>query len=250
MGYRYSINNGVSKIKSYWRRAVLGIMALAFPMSMVVASGARAVVSQNYSLFGDAQIVSPGNASANAAQVRSDASVAPGYGGIDFPTTTTWANLTTLSADYNVTDDDCFGGSPRFSVDVDTTGDNVADGDVVVHFGPSPNFSGCAAGWQATGNLIGNNDAGRYDFSHLGGSGFTTYSNAPAAVQTGTVTGISLLVDSSWGFQDSEQTILIDNVNINTNTYDFEPVPTKESCKKDGWKTRLTLVRSRTKVIV
>ena len=157
-----------------------------------------------------------------------------------------WASLTTLSSDFNVTDDNWGGGSPRVQIRVDTTGDGISDGSVRVSFGPSPSFTGCAAGWQSTGNLIGNEDAGRYDYSVFGGSPFTTYSNAPANVQAGQVVGVFVVVDSSWNDAatggDGEQTTLVDNINLNGDVTTFDPVlvgpPTnKDECKKDGWKT-------------
>jgi len=132
-------------------------------------------------------------------------------------------------ADYNVTDDNCGGGSPRFQIQVDTNGDNVSDGNVHVAIGPSPSFTGCAAGWQSTGNIIGDTDAGRYDYGQFGGSAFTTYAGAPANVLAGTVRNISIVVDGSWSAAasggDSEQTVLVDNVVINNATYDFTPAP-------------------------
>ncbi len=153
------------------------------------------------------------------------------YSGITFNDAVgvAFTSLTNLSASYNVTDDDCGGGSPRFQIQVDTNGDSVSDGNVMVAFGPSPNFTNCALSWQSTGNVIGNNDAGRYDFSAFGGSPFTTYSNAPASVSSGTVRNISIVVDSGWSNDatngDSEQTVLIDNVVINNATYAFDPAP-------------------------
>ena len=194
-------------------------------------------------LFGDATIVAGGNPG-NAASLPSDTSLLNGYSGVVVSPSAPipWAGLTTLSTDYNVTDDDCFGGSPRYSLGVDTNADNTVEGYVHIAIGPSPSFSGCAPGWQSTGNLIGNADAGRYDYSQFGGSPFTTYSGAPASVLAGNVVEAFIVVDSSWGFADSEQTILVDNVLINTDNHTFDPVlvgpPTnKDECKKDGWKT-------------
>lgn len=138
-------------------------------------------------------------------------------------------SLTNLSSSYDVTDDDCGGGAPRFQIQVDTNGDNISDGNVHVAFGPSPSFTNCLPGWQTTGNMIGNNDAGRYDYSAFGGSPFTTYSNMPASVASGTVRNISIVVDAGWSADasngDGEQTILIDNVAINSTTYSFDPAP-------------------------
>ena len=115
------------------------------------------------------------------------------------------------------------------------------DGYVHIAIGPSPSFTGCAAGWQSTGNLIGNGDAGRYDYSQFGGSPFTTYSGAPAAVLAGTVVEVFVVVDGSWNAAatggDSEQTVLVDNIDVNGELYTFDAVTpiTKDECKKDGW---------------
>lgn len=194
----------------------------------------------SYTLFGDASIVAGGNPG-NAAQIRSDVSVAPGYGGVNVSPASpiSWASLVTLSTDYNVTNDNCGGGSPRISLGVDTNADNVADGYVHIAIGPSPSFTGCAAGWQSTGNLISNSDAGRYDYSQFGGSPFTTYANAPVSVLGGNVVEAFVVVDGSWSAAatagDSEQTVLVDNITVNTAVTTFDP-PTKDQCKNDGWK--------------
>src|SRR5262249_37567472 len=61
--------------------------------------------------------------------------------------TMTLAQLTTLSAAYNVGATDCGGGSPRFVIQL--SGGAFLSG----YFGPAPDFSGCPAGWQNTGNV-------------------------------------------------------------------------------------------------
>ena len=50
----------------------------------------------------------------------SDATTANDFGGINFTDTgvTTFASLTQLATKYNVTDDGCGGGSPRFQLNV------------------------------------------------------------------------------------------------------------------------------------
>ena len=193
-------------------------------------------------LFGDATIVAGGNPG-NAAQLRSDVAVAPGYGGVTFalPADTAWSDLDTVSADYNVTDDNCGGGSPRFQIKVDTDNDGISNGNVHVAIGPSPAFTGCLSGWQSTGNVIGNEDAGRYDYSAFGGSPFTTYSSAPTSVLAGEVISVQLVVDGSWNAAatvgDSEQTVLVDNVLVNADlhTFDANTPANKDACKKGGW---------------
>ena len=118
-------------------------------------------------------------------------------------------NLRTLATEYNVTDDDCRGGSPRFALAVDGK-------HVFVYLGPSPSFTGCApATWHDSGNLIGNNDACRWDTSQLqAGTQCNTYEGALALLRGKTVTAIQLVVDGGWAFEDREQTVLVRNLRI------------------------------------
>src|SRR3989344_2427012 len=126
---------------------------LVLGAALVSMFGFAGVAFAAYSFFGDASVVAGGNPG-NAAQIRSDVTVVPGYGGGEFSPLPPKprASLATLSTDYNVTDDNCGGGSPRISLGVDTNSDTVADGYVHIAIGPSPAFTGCTAGWQTTGN--------------------------------------------------------------------------------------------------
>lgn len=238
---RYSIHAGVTKTKLNVQKLAMAGVALAFAASIATV-GSPASAAAGHTLFGDASVV-PGGNPGNAASLPSDTSLPNGYGGVHvvLPAGIPWASLATLSTDYNVTDDNCGGGSPRVSLGIDTNSDSAADGYVHVALGPSPAFTGCAAGWQTTGNLIGNSDAGRYDYSQFGGSPFTTYSGAPASVLAGTVVKAFVVVDGSWSAAatggDSEQTVLVDNLTVNSLLVTFEPDPTKESCKGGGWQT-------------
>jgi hypothetical protein len=220
------------------------LASLAFSFSSVLMVATPAGAAPGYSLLGEASEILDG--SNGVVQLVSDDD--PGFAGVDFDITEgmTFTDLTTLSAMYNVTDDNCGGGSPRFQVAVDTDGDGTSDGNVFIAIGPSPNFTECALGWQTTGNVIGNEDIGRYDFGQLGGSVFTTYSGAPADVLAGTVLSVQLVADGSWNANatggDGEQTVWVDDVAINDILVSFEPVVTdpvmpltKDECKKDGW---------------
>lgn len=171
-----------------------------------------------------------GGATESAGQVvlvsdASNMSPADDYSGVEFDDAngTLFSTLATLAADYDVTDDSCGGGSPRFQIAVDTDANTVSNGNIFVYMGPSPSFTGCA-GAASTGNLIGNEDAGRWDYTQLGGP-LGGYSGAPANVLAGTILSINIVVDSSWSAAatggDSEQTVNIDNVVINSNTYTF-----------------------------
>lgn len=217
---------------------------LAFGVALLaVVAFAGTTLAAHYTLFGNASIVSGGNPG-NAAKLISDATATPPYAGVDVSPTSSiaWTDLDTLSLDYNVTDDDCGGGSPMVYLGVDTNGDSAADGYVRIAVGPSPSFTNCATGWQTTGNLIGLED-GRYDYSLFGGSPFTGYSGAPASVQNGDVVEAFVVVDGSWNAAatngDGEQTVLVDNLNVNAHITTFDPntPANKESCKQGGWMT-------------
>jgi hypothetical protein len=122
--------------------------------------------------------------------------------------------ITRLSSDFNVDGGDCGGGSPRFQINIDTGCDGSVNGNIFVAFGPSPNFTQCALGWQNTGNLIGNNDTGRYDSGQVGGSVFGTYNDALVAAGNSCVLGIQLVVDGGW-FASRGQAVDVDNFRVN-----------------------------------
>jgi hypothetical protein len=133
---------------------------------------------------------------------------------------TTFSSIATLSTEFNVTDDDCSGGSPRFQIQVQTPSGAK---NVFVYLGPAPSFTGCSPNvWIASGNLVGTTD-GRFDTSQVqAGTQVSTYAQALALVGSFQVTGISLVVDSGWAFADKEQTVMVRNVKINDSTF-FTP---------------------------
>jgi hypothetical protein len=139
-----------------------------------------------------------------------DTSTTNDFGAVTFavPAGTTFASLTTLSAEFKLTEGTCGGGSPRFDI-------QLANGQTVgVFFGPSPNFTDCAQNtWLSTGNLIGNNDAGRYEIRP--GTPSITYAQALAQVGSQQVTSISVAVDGGWKQTNKKQVAELRNVNIN-----------------------------------
>jgi hypothetical protein len=139
---------------------------------------------------------------------------------------TTFSSITTLSAEFNVTDDDCKAGSPRFQVRVQTP---AGEKNVFVYLGPAPSFTGCAQNtWAVSGNLIGSPDA-RFDTSQVqAGTQVSTHAQALALVGSMQVSGISIVVDSGWAFDDKEQTVDVRNVKINGSTF-FEPATSPPS---------------------
>jgi hypothetical protein len=136
---------------------------------------------------------------------------------LELPAGLTLAQITQLSAEYNVTDDDCAGGSPRFAINYGT------NKNIFVYFGPSPNFTVCDKNtWSSTGNLVGTADALRVDTAQIpGGSVDSNWAAALTLIGSTPITSISVVVDGSWKFEpgDKEQTVLVRNVKLNDKTF-------------------------------
>jgi hypothetical protein len=227
----------------------LGAAGGAFGAAALVAvSTLAAPVTTGYSLFGDAEYVSPGaGGSLRAVQLQADlledeAAVCGhplGCGGIEFTVVggTTFADLTVLSSDFNPTDDGCVGGSPRFQIAVEDPGSGDS-GNISLYFGVDSAGAPCVLNtWQNTGDML---QTGRLvDTSQLDlGAFYDPYDDALVRYGDYLVTGISIVVDSGWASAD-EQTALIDNTMINEVLYDYEPTneELKAQCKKGGWMT-------------
>ena len=196
-------------------------------------SAGVAFAASGYSLFGDASYVSPGNASSRAVETTSNPAGA-GYGGIDFtvPSGLTLADLTNLSTDYKVTAGGCGGGSPRYSIAVQTP---AGDKNVFFYIGTPPNYTCPADGlYHNSGNLAA--PANLVDATQLGGGFYEPYAQVQLDYGSYPVIGIALVTDGGWAVGGT-QTVVFDNSMINTTTYTYEPnVPTsKDQCKNGGY---------------
>lgn len=224
------------------KRSLIGFVVLAVAVFML---GGFSVLAKHgaaggYTLFGNATLTSPGNASPTAAQLTSTCPGGPSqcfqnntftYSGVDFniPAGLTVADLNNLSTDYKFTAGGCGGGSPRFQVNV-TDGTNT--GNIFIYLGPPPSYSPCTLGiWQNSGNLV--TPASLVDTSQLPlGTFYDPYSVAQTKYGAYQVTSIQLVADSGWAVPGNNQVVLADNVTINNSTVTFENA---DSCKKDGW---------------
>jgi len=201
-------------------------LGLVGALALTVAIGAASAAG-GFTLFGDAQIVSPGNASAHAAQATSTGS--HGFGGVDFsvPSGLTVSQLSNLATDYQFTAGSCGLGSPRFSVEV-TNG--TTTGNIFFYLGPPPNYTGCPPNvWTNSGNLA--NPANLVDATQLGGAFYEPYALVQATYGSYTVLDIALVVDGPG------QTAQFDNTQVNDTTYTYEPAPTANDCKNGGWQS-------------
>lgn len=188
-----------------------------FAKSPSVGSSTTKSAPTGYSFFGDAKLVTPGDASKHSVKLDSNAQDKVLYGGINFkiPKGTTFANIQTLAADYYFKHNSCGGGSPRFQI-------NIGGVSAFVYIGSPPNYTLCPTNvWTNTGNLA--TPASFVDTSQLpGGTFYDTFASADTKYGSDTVTGIQLVVDGYYIFSDQQQTVLVDNVTINTKTYGFE----------------------------
>ena len=169
---------------------------LSFPLvgalALTIVLGAAA--AEGYTLFGDAQIVSPGNASAHAAEATTTGPNA--FGGVDFavPAGLTVSQVQNLSTDYRFTVGTCGLGSPRFVVRA-TNG--TSTGNINFYLGPPPNYTACPPTvWTNTGNLA--SPANLVDSSQLpGGTFYDPYAAVLVKYGSYTVTDIFLVADGS-----------------------------------------------------
>jgi hypothetical protein len=196
--------------------ALLGMLAYAG-----LAQAATATFSGTAVIEGDhVKIVSdflddPGNTANNGGAVAfTDTGVS------------TFSSLSTLSAEFNVTDDACLGGSPRFEVDFAGTDDNL-----FIYLGgynPTTGQFDCVPNtWIDSGNLIGVTEP-RFDtskFAGLGGTFYDTYAHALAILGGMTIDEIRFVADGGWAFSDKEQTVLLRTATVNSSTSTFQAPP-------------------------
>lgn len=120
----------------------------------------------------------------------------------------TFKDIQTLSAQFNVTDDACAGGAPRFQI-------SFGEKNLHIYLGQRDVETGqfvCAQNtWLGTGNLIGDSEL-RFDLTQFGGPFYGSYQQAFDLLKDETVTAARLVVDAGWAFADAEQTVLARNV--------------------------------------
>jgi hypothetical protein len=155
----------------------------------------------------------------------SNASTTDDFSGVELqiPASLKLSDITQLATEFNVTDDDCGAGSPRFQI-------QIGGANMFVYLGPAGTFSGCTQNtWLPSGNLVGTTDACRVDTSKFtGGTQCSTWASAVTLLGSHTVEKISIVVDASWAgstnpaFTDKEQTVLVRNAKVNDRTY-LEP---------------------------
>jgi hypothetical protein len=190
---------------------------------------ALAAVGAGFALFGSASFVSPGNNSNRGVKLVADANAGV-FSGVDFavPANLTINDLNLLSTDYNFNASSCGLGSPRFAIHLAGLSDQQH---IFVYIGPPPNYTGCAAGWTNSSNLL--TPASLVDDTQLGGTFYDPWLTAQTRYSGKIVDDISIVSDNGPGPSFS-QTVLIDNTNVNGTVYDYE-FTGKDDCKDGGW---------------
>lgn len=174
-----------------------------------------------FSLFGNASIIKAGSRPSKWAVelVSFDyREVDEYFGGISYevPDGLLVSDLENLSAVYEVTEGTLGGGSPRFSIGVDTDDDGEADGNLFVYLGTPPDYTDGPAGVVDSGNLLD----GFVDASQLGGEFYGSWEEALALVgDDATVVSVDLVADGGWATEDGMQTVVIYEVRVNDDTF-------------------------------
>jgi hypothetical protein len=222
---------------------------LIFSAALVFALGGGAMAqAATPMLFGGAMLQS---GSVSLVSNTGDATTSNDFSGIELQVAsgTTFSTLSTLSADFNVTDDNCLAGSPRFQITVNTSSSTATTTtlkNIFAYIGPEPSYDNCTQNtWSSSTNLL--SGARFLDTSQLsGGTFYDTYAHALSAYGSYPVMDVKLVVDSGWAFSDQEQTVLIDNVMLNNELFTFStatgtttPNQAKhdnmDKCKNGGW---------------
>ncbi len=190
-----------------------------------------ALLPDGWTLEYQAAVAATGDPSnPSAVRLRSVAADSPPYGAAVWEQSgaMTFADITSLSADYMMTIGCFAGGSPRFAVGLDSNNDDVVDGHVFVYWGTLPNYTDCPtlSVWHNTGNLITAGD-NRFDLGQFAGPFYGSHAQALTAVGTYDVEYVLIALDASWS-QDQE--MWIDHVTIGSTTYAFGAPSATDNC--------------------
>ncbi len=156
--------------------------------------------------------------------------------------TLTFAQITSLVANYSFTLGDCHGGALRWSVRTSQTQS------VFIYYGNPTSFGnggvgGCtptsSGGADGSGvNMIGQTDT-RYDTSQYpGGTFYDTYAHALTLVGSTPIVRASLVLDGGWG---GDQRLTLASATVNDNTFTPQPPsPPSPTCSLPAATIRVT----------
>jgi hypothetical protein len=156
--------------------------------------------------------------------VAGDVSTTNDYAAASFrPTTPIPLADLNLSAVYDFLDGSNGGGSLRWTVSLDWTGDGTADGTVDVFYGTYPNF--VDDGTQSGVNMRTLTDL-RVDTTQAGGTFYDNWDGLTTLHPTATVTRAGLYMDGGWKQDGNVQRANVSGVQVNGNI--FAPKPNSD----------------------
>lgn len=206
------------------------LKSLAFSFVMV-ASATASAASGTFSADGDVEVVSGDKKNQKVVLVTSDVTQTSDdqYGVIEYTPRRKGKNvleldeLKKLSVTYQVIAGGHGGGSPRFSIGLDTDGDGEINGNVFVYLGDPPNFTSGTTGLISTGNLLADDDL-RFDATQLGGDFYMTFDEVVDLVGDAEVLSVDFVVDAGWAVGGVQSVVVtqlqVNNDKLNTKKLD------------------------------
>ena len=159
----------------------------------------------------------------------------------------TFADVTSLVANYTFTDGDCYGGALRWSLSIDADGDNARDGSAWLYYGNDGAFNECTTTNNQSGTDMMTLTDGRWDNSQLfafGGAYGQTLAQTRALFDASTVLRASLALDGGWG-ANGDQVVTLTSASVNDNEFSGAATGTARTCdlpqaglrwtKADNW---------------
>jgi hypothetical protein len=139
-------------------------------------------------------------------------------------TAMTFADVQSLVANYAFTTGDCFGGSLRWTIDVQHNG---TENQIYAYYGDPGGVQSCSGAASGSGqNLITTGPDNRFELQGRGpgGSGswgdtgpvYTTYTDALAHAGSDHVNWVGLILDSGW---HADQVVTLTDATVNDNTW-------------------------------
>lgn len=125
-----------------------------------------------------------------------------------------FSDIKTLSLDYAAIRVGCFGGSPRFTVQLQDPANHDDSTFLTAYVGTPPSFT-CAPGdgWTSSGNYADASSGNRWAVGNSGS--YVDYADPSIQAYAGwKVTDVDLIVDSGWGSGGTED-IAVNNVTLN-----------------------------------
>jgi hypothetical protein len=163
------------------RRLRYSTLPLAMLAALILAGAAQAHHKPRFQLFGTATHAKDPTDPANHV-IKITTSAAGAFGVVRRELNT---KITTLDdhlsvSYYFVSPLNCFGGSPRFQLAVDTNGDGISNGNAFGYIGDPPGFTGCDQdAWRSEDLTISVAENAalslRWDLTQFGGAFYNTW---------------------------------------------------------------------------